>query len=502
VSGSGLSEADYGRFGDLVRARSGLEFPASRRADLERAVDEGVRDAGVPDAAAFFSLLTGPGGPAAFERWTPALSINETHFFRNRPQMEALERRILPDLIERRRVDRTLRIWSAACSSGEEPYSLAMIVHGLLPDLERWDVRILATDIDRKVLTKARRGVYGAWSFREVPAHVQSTYFTRHGSQFEVAPHIRSMVEFGQHNLVDTPPSVVRGGATDLVVCRNVLIYFAPDTIRAVVARLHDSLAAEGWLVVGHAEPSLEIFRQFDVHNFPGTVVYQRRPRSEPGALPLPWLPTRLAPAPVPQRPAPTQPPARRRAPVPAARPARPAAARVRVAAPAPAPVDRCAEAVRLLAAGRTDQAITLLERAAGEDPKDARAPFLLAKAHASRLALDEAERWVDVALSRTSLMAPAHYLRGLVLQEKGDVDGALEAHRRCTFADPDFMLGHFALADLFGRTGQPRRAGKALDNVARLLDGRRDEEAVPEGDGLTVGRLRDLVSVQRELAA
>jgi chemotaxis protein methyltransferase CheR len=251
--------------------------------------------------------------------------------------------------------------------------------------------------------------------------------------------------------------------------------------------------------VVGHAEPSLEIFRQFEVHNFPGTVVYQRRSLVAPAPARSLLIPR--APEPV-LAPRPVATP--RRAPAPPAPAARPASPRVSVAWPAAATEakDPCEEGARLLAAGRTDQAIAVLERAVGDDPNDAHAPFLLAKAHASRLALDEAERWVDTALARTSLMAPAHYLRGLVLQEKGELGGALEAHRRCIFADPDFVLGHFALADLFTRTGQPRRAAKALDNVLRLLAGRDGDEAVAEGDGLTVGRLRDLAGAQRAFAA
>lgn len=124
----------------------------------------------LPSAAALYSLLTdATHGPKAREALVHDLLIGETHFFRNRPQFEALEKHILPEIISRRRAARRLRIWSAGCATGEEPYSLAILLHRLLPDLADWNILILATDINRQALQQAQRGVYGPWSFREVP---------------------------------------------------------------------------------------------------------------------------------------------------------------------------------------------------------------------------------------------------------------------------------------------------------------------------------------------
>jgi chemotaxis protein methyltransferase CheR len=133
----------------------------------------------------------GPAGRPALEAFVGDLTVGETHFFRNRPQFEALERHILPELIERRRPTRRLRLWSAACSTGEEPYSLAILLERLLSDRARWDVRILATDINRAALERARRGQYGAWSFRDVPGDVATTFFVRRGATLEVARRVR-----------------------------------------------------------------------------------------------------------------------------------------------------------------------------------------------------------------------------------------------------------------------------------------------------------------------
>jgi chemotaxis protein methyltransferase CheR len=256
----------------------------------------------------------------------------------------------------------------------------------------------------------------------------------------------------------------------DLVLCRNVLIYFGDPTIRSIADRLCDSLVDGGWLLVGHAEPSQEIFHRYEVSNFPGAIVY-RRPAARPSAS---------EPAPV--------------------RPLRPVAgvplARQHHESD---PVD---EARALFEAGRSGEAVKRLQELATESPKDFRAPYLLAKILASRMRFSEAERWIDVAIANRELGAEAHYLRGLVLQEQGRLEDALEAFRRCVFLDHGFALGHFAAAGLFGRSGQTLRAQKSLTTVTDLLAGKPADALLPEGDGLTVGGLMELVALQRRLVA
>jgi chemotaxis protein methyltransferase CheR len=275
-----LSEADFQRFADLVRARSGLEFSGPRRNDLEQAIARAVSELGLPGLDALYEHLTvGSEAQAALETFIASLTIPETYFFRNRPQFEALGQQILPELIARRRNLRRLRIWSAGCSSGEEPYSLAMLLRRLLPDLATWDVLILATDLNRNALEKAERGVYSAWSFRDMPPDVQELYFTRRGVQFELSPQVRNQVRFAYLNLADdTYPSALTGTLDmDLILFRNVLIYFGEEMARRAVDRLYDALADGGWLLVGHAEPSTMLFNRFTSHSLPGTIVYQKK---------------------------------------------------------------------------------------------------------------------------------------------------------------------------------------------------------------------------------
>ncbi|HKN93192.1 MAG TPA: CheR family methyltransferase [Thermoleophilaceae bacterium] len=507
-----LSPADFDRYRAIVRQRAGIEIPDARKVDLEKGIAAALEASRSQNVDALYDLLAekGPRGATAFEAMVPAITINETHFFRNRPQMTALEKEILPQLIEAKRETRKLRIWSAACSSGEEPYSLAILIDRLLPDHDKWDILIHGTDIDHLALQKAHTGLYGNWSFREVPQDIKDSYFTRVDEhRFELAPKIRRMVRFSRLNLVDdlypSPETVT--DRMDLVVCRNVLIYFKEETIQRIVDRFHASLVDGGWLVVGHAEPSQEIFHRYQVTNYPGTIVY-RRSRTGQGkpiapSISIPAVPVRSEVGG--RRPEVPKPVVPRRPAAPAVKPAskvrtlRPVGGKQAAGVVAAGPAD---EAYKLFQAGRSGDAINELEKLAAEQPTDYRAPYLLAKIFASKMRFPEAERWIDVALKNRELAAESHYLRGIVLQEQGRLDEALEAFRRSVFLDQGFVLGHFAAAGVFGRTGQIARAKKSLATVAELLSGRPAADVLPEGDGLTVGRLQELVSLQQQLVA
>jgi chemotaxis protein methyltransferase CheR len=507
-----LSPTDFDRYRAIVRQRAGIEIPDARKADLEKGVRAALDLTGAADAEGLYELLAekGPRGTAAFEAMVPAITINETHFFRNRPQMKALETEILPQLIEARRDTRKLRIWSAACSSGEEPYSLAILIDRLLPDRDKWDVLIHGTDIDPTALAKAHTGLYGNWSFREVPQDVKEDYFTKADDhRFELASKIRRMVKFTRLNLVDDmyPSMETVTDRMDLVICRNVLIYFREEVIQRIVDRFHGSLVDDGWLVVGHAEPSQEIFHRYQVMNFPGTIVYRKSKTAAQGKpVGVPAAPVAPQPPvighrsqPVGRKPVPT--PVRRplASPEPSVRPLRPVGGKQVAGPPVAGAAD---EAFKLYESGRSGEAINRLEKLAAESPNDHRAPYLLAKIFASKVRFPEAEKWIDVAIAGRELAPESHYLRGIALQEQGRLEEALEAFRRSVFLDHTFVLGHFAAAGVFGRTGQTTRAQKSLAAVADLLEGKPADMPLPEGDGLTVGRLMELVTLQQQLVA
>jgi chemotaxis protein methyltransferase CheR len=483
-----VSDQDYERFRRLVDEKSGMDLPPARRIDLQRAIARALAETGLSDTLVLYQRLRGDRDRAELESFISLLTVGETHFFRNRPQFDALEKHILPEVIRRRSHERRLRIWSAGCSSGEEPYSLAMLLERLIPDLAEWNLLIIATDMDREALKKAYRATYGPWSFRDVPAHIRSQYFTSHGREFQVVPHIREMVTFEYLNLVeDSYPSLLTNtNAMDLILCRNVLIYFRENVSRSVVARLYDAIVDDGWLLVGHAEPSQSIFERFSVQNFPGTIVY-RKSRGKTVLTPTTSDRGRV-------------PDSSRRSN--AHRNLGPCPSVDRRQAVDAEGDDPCEDALKLWVAGHMESALSALENAAMEHPSDARAPYLIAKLQAGRLHMDAAEFWITEALGRDHFFAPAHYLRGLMMQEEDRSEDALESLRRCVYSDPRWPLGHFALAGSLLRLGHCRRAATALDNVKQLLEGRPADEPIPEGEGLTVGRLLELAQVQKEIFA
>lgn len=497
-----LSDADYLRFSALVHARSGLDIPPVRRPDLERAVAQAMVELSISTPEALFNhLRSGETSSAILETLIARVTVGETHFFRNRPQFEALEWQVLPKIIEKRRPIRQLRLWSAGCATGEEPYSLAIVLMRLLPDIADWNILILATDINRMALEKAQRGIYSSWSFREVPQGIQENYFTQGKDGFEIKSSVRNRVTFAYLNLVeDNYPSILTNTQSmDLILCRNVLIYFDEATNRKVVERFYTCLDEEGWLVVGHAEPSQAVFHQFTVRNFPGAILYQKPEVEKPAfEAPQPVVPVPFSFdfSPRPETPVIPIPPTR---------------TSVKTAAPVavhpvghlhklPPPPPEIQAAMTLYEAGRLDEALQQLTAQAQVNPNAIWSPYLIAKLYANRREFKNAEPWIDRVLVLEPLMAPAHYLRGLILQELGRLDQSLTAFRACVYADPQFLLGHFSLARLLGRLGQPTRALKALQNLEELLVGQKREALVPDGDGLTIGRLSEFVSAQKEL--
>lgn len=184
-----------------------------------------------------------------FSRMVDSLTTNKTNFFREIQHFEFLDREILSKLIGR---THRLRIWSAACSSGEEPYSIAMLLHEVLPDINRWDVKILATDISSRVLEKAKRAEYDEDNLSGVTPSMRQKYFTKTQTQkFVVADRVRNMVRFARMNLMD---EWKMQGPFDVIFCRNVMIYFDKPTQATLVNRFYNLLASGSYLFVGHSE--------------------------------------------------------------------------------------------------------------------------------------------------------------------------------------------------------------------------------------------------------
>ena len=262
-----ISDPQLSRLSDLIARHLGLHFPRERWLDLQRGVCGAAQEwGGQHDLDQYVQELLLPTSTQRhLEVLAGHLTVGETYFFREKRSLEVFENDIIPELI-RTRTGKVIRIWSAGCATGEEPYSIAIMLSKLMAGLEKWNVEILATDLNSKVLQKASAGIYGAWSFRATPPSVRSAYFEAvEGNRWAVRPAVKKMVTFAQLNLMDDslPPLANSSNGFDVIFCRNVLMYFTPVGRRKVVQQLYRALSSDGWLIVSPAETSQELFSEF-----------------------------------------------------------------------------------------------------------------------------------------------------------------------------------------------------------------------------------------------
>jgi chemotaxis protein methyltransferase CheR len=490
-----ISDAHLSRFGDFVQAKMGLHCPRQRWLDLERGVAAAASEFGFDDVPMCMEwlmsaeLLT----KGQIEILASHLTVGETYFFRERQTFEILANRILPSLISARRGnEQQLRIWSAACCTGEEPYSLAILLHQTIPDLHNWNVTILATDINSRFLRKAVRGIYGQWSFRDTSGRNIDRYFTKTpDGQSEVVPEIKRLVRFAHLNLVDDIyPSLVTGtNAMDLILCRNVLMYFGRSWAEDVVRKLYRAQAEGGWLAVSPSEVSQTLFHPYITVNFPGAVFYQKD-ESQSRLAASCWPVTEGEPTVREQvaniDPAALQFRAEWHEEATAAESVRETEA-----------TDCCSlsEGAALYEQGRYAEASEKLRTLASGASPQAEAFNLLARALANQGKLAEALDWCEQGIAADKLNASAYYLRALVLQEKGAVDNAVDALQRALYLKQDFVLAHFALANLARVGGKTTAAARHFANALDLLRSYPPEAVLPESDGITASRLTEIVT-------
>ena len=467
---------------ELLATRIGLHFPKERWGDLERGIVAAAPAFGMANAeACAHRLLSAPLTHNQIEILASHLTVGETYFFREKRSFEVLEERIIPELIRTRtHTERRLRIWSAGCCTGEEPYSIAMLLDRLIPHPKEWNVTILATDINPAFLRKAAEGVYGEWSFRDTPAWIRARHF-KHGknARFEIQPRIRKRVTFSYLNLADDVyPSLTNNtNAMDVIFCRNVLMYFTAAQAKKVIENLHRSLVDGGWLIVSPAETSNSLFSRFTAVGFPGAVLYRKQAsevRSQESGIWDQEVETGY-PFAVPSLLSDVLPPAP------------PAFA----ADTTPSPP--------------THEASLNLDRSAvkpGEVPpfevNDSEASSRTARACANQGKLAEAVEWCEKAIAADKLNPANQYLLATIRQELGQSDAAMQSLMRALYLDPDFVLAHFALGNLCLSQGLRRKAERHFDNALALLHTHPHDAPLPESEGLTAGRLTEIITSVR----
>lgn len=442
----------------VIAGRLGLHFPADRHADLARGLAGAALELGFPDINAFASqLLARPLAREELRVLASHLTVGETYFFRERAMFDALAGHVIPDLVERRGRVRQLRTWSAACCTGEEPYSLSILLRQCIPDPRHWQASVLATDVNEHFLRKAADGVYGEWSFREAPGGFREAHFTRTADgRYAIRPQVRQGVSFATLNLVDDdfPSAASDTQAMDLILCRNVLMYFSPAGAAKVLGKLWRALRDDGWLVLGASEGghALAAFSGFTPVNLGGVTVFRKADR--------------VAGSNAMHR-------------------------QLRHAA-APSTLEGTPAGAGREASGMTRGPGALAPPAATPDPS-------LLPRRARELAnegrLDDALAYCARWIAAQPLDAGARYLHAVIQKEAGRPEEAARSLRQAIFLQPDLVLAHFALGDIAREGGRRAEARRHFANALALLERLAADEPLPESDGLTAGRLKEVIA-------
>ncbi len=272
-----MTDAEFRMFAELLRRRCGLHFSVDARFLFEKRVARRLRELDLTSFSSYhYQIRSGSPGSSEFARLVDELTTNETYFFRERSQLRALLNEIIPEVLARGRAGSggPVKIWSAGCSSGEEPYSIVMLAMeaGFTPGV---DFRVYAADISTKVLRKARQGDYREASFRETESFFRRKYFTEKDNVWHISDEVKKHVDFFHLNFTDRSKTGLVA-PMDVILCRNVIIYFNAETKQDVIGTFYEKLRPGGYLLLGHAESLISLSSAFELRHLREDLVYRR----------------------------------------------------------------------------------------------------------------------------------------------------------------------------------------------------------------------------------
>jgi len=458
-----------------IRDRLGIVTREQQQSELEKILVKACEKFQVTPKAYLAMLMSSTKQSPLLEHLVSAVTVGETYFFRDKRQMQLLQQTLLPNLIQSKRQQNnlSLRIWSAGCASGEEIYTIAMLLAELLPDIEHWTLQLLGTDINETALKKAIAGVYTEWSMRSIAAHWQKKYFIQQDKHYYLQEHIRRAVTFNYLNLTESVyPSMLNGtNAQDLILCRNVLIYFDQVHIAEVMKKFSAALLTNAWLILGASDPVVIQHTPFIFHQEMG-LVFSR------GELPLPKLALQKDSVPLATRPAVSLPP------------------RTRIKA------DKNATLVlleQLVTAENWQAVLPLITEQGTELPVTLQAKYK-AMALANMGKLTEALVLLTDTLALEPTNRDCHFLSALVLLELGDTKAAEFALRKTLFIDHQYVFAHYQLGLLLVRNKQWAQGLKSLHNALAITRQHESDLEVPGAKSMTYGSLVDTLTHEIDL--
>lgn len=437
-------------FCGLMEERFGLRISPERQPGLENTIEKIRVQLGFPSIEGLIRGISFfPPRQGDIEVLVSHFTVGETYFFRDKAVFSALEEIVLPELIRKKReTGLRLKLWSAGCSTGEEPYSLAILLTKLIPDIKKWDISILGTDINPSTLAKAHGGLYKEWSFRGTPPGIKDEFFKEAaGPVFKISPNVRGLVRFEVLNLAGNayPSPVTNTCDMDIILCRNVLIYFTPETITRVISNFIKCLNPEGWFITGPVETSLMAGSGLERVPVTDGVLYKKVPAvsrtiTEIGEKPGAAVP--LAPKTKNRKP---------------------------VIIPPPEP-------------------------AAEKEPEIRATSADLAETCANFGRYTDALEWCGRALRENKADKKLYLFLAYILEELEDYSGAEGALKKALFLDSDFVMAHYTLGTVNVKMGNNTNAEKyyttALGLLLSLLRKTDTDTVVPGSEGMPASSL------------
>ncbi|OLP17104.1 hypothetical protein BST81_17260 [Leptolyngbya sp. 'hensonii'] len=466
-------------FSQLIARTLGLRVDAKDWGQLWGKIKTRTTALSLPSQDSYYQFLaSGQGSASVKAEWqelASLITIGESYFLRDQGQFGLLRRTLLPDLIHRQQTHPhpSLRLWSAGCSTGEEAYSLAILLREVVPNLSAWSISILGTDINPAAIDRAERGIYSDWSFRLVDQDLRQRYFQPHREGWEIAPELRDMVTFQVENLVQQPDSGKLHSNIDVILCRNVFIYFDPAAIAATLKTFYDALRPDGYLITGHTELQGQRIHLFAVRSFSESIVYQKSPADE--TIPTPELKVAL-PTPAPTIGLETA------APLPSAK----------VEDKTPETLFQQLESLvaqqSYSAAIHTARTLLLLE------PQHLRGHCLLAQIYANLGDHQQAVMVCQQALQFHPLSVEPCYLLAQIAEEQGDVEQAMQLLRRIIYLAPEAVMAYLELGSLHQRLGNEARAIRNWRSALDLLHHMPQDRVIEPQGTFTVKELQTQV--------
>ena len=479
------NHADLHKIMQFVVSEIGLVYYRDKENELCRKIDKAVKRSGATDYREYLTMIQNNRHEISreFDNLVSELTIGETHFFRDEKLFMGIKDTVLPAVIEKNKTRKKLWIWSAGCATGEEAYSISILINRYFSHrLQDWDIRITGTDINRSFLHQAVNGVYTEWSFRGTPGEIRQDCFYRNENSWHIQPEHQKNVFFQYHNLVSMPvPSIFHNlFSFDIIFCRNVMIYFDSKTIRKLIRKFQESLVPDGWLVVGHADHNIRYFGSFKTVMLPGTSFYQNTAggsemvlNNRAGIFKTPFpagldIAGKTGSADDPKSRSSTYAPGER---------------------------------VALDGTGKSKQsgdrqAEVLKQRLSEKKSSDL--PALTALINRGRW--EDASLLCEALLKATPVDATLYLLSAFILEQKGLANDAVASLRKALYLDRKFVVGHYHLGLLHQNLGDLKKAEKSFDNVINLLQDYDENYNFELADGISAGELKALSEFHLEV--